>query len=79
MTLGVGFVPQLITRGDIRKMHGMQPGTVSDCLIGACCTSCGLCQEAREVQIRGGAAAAKVGPVYTTAAPPQTQTMTQQY
>ena len=26
-----------------------------------------------------GAAAAKGGPVYTTAAPPQTQTMTQQY
>lgn len=24
VTLGVGFVPQLITRGDIRKMHGMQ-------------------------------------------------------
>ena len=24
VSLGVGFVPQLITRGDIRKMHGMQ-------------------------------------------------------
>ena len=24
VSLGVGFVPQLITRGDIRKQHGMQ-------------------------------------------------------
>lgn len=29
VTLGVGCVPQLITRGEIRKMHGMQVNYVS--------------------------------------------------
>ncbi|KAL3148400.1 hypothetical protein ABBQ38_013857 [Trebouxia sp. C0009 RCD-2024] len=79
VSLGVGCVPQLITRGEIRKMHSMQPGSGSDCLVAWCCPACGVCQEAREVDIRAGTAATKGGPAYTYAAPPQTQTMTQNY
>jgi len=32
----------------------VQPAPCADCLTSWCCQPCGLCQEAREIKIRGG-------------------------
>ncbi len=90
---GLAVVPQCITRGEVRRINGLQvchqhftgarlcalvwnmacglsprtyvcilrqpwfavqPAPCADCLTSWCCQPCGLCQEAREIKIRGG-------------------------
>lgn len=71
---GLSVIPQCITRGEIRRINGLQPSPCADCLTSWCCQPCGMCQEAREIKIRGGGPGTKGAMVYTSA--PQTQTMT---
>lgn len=40
-------------RGQIREKYGLEENTCEDCFITCCCAQCALCQEARELKVRG--------------------------
>lgn len=41
-----------MNRNDIRAKYGLPPTPCNDCTVHACCHSCALCQEARELRLR---------------------------
>ncbi|UJR36849.1 hypothetical protein I4U23_029562 [Adineta vaga] len=42
-----------VKRGRIRERYGIVEDACGDCFITCCCSTCAICQEAREMKIRG--------------------------
>ncbi|GLC41884.1 hypothetical protein PLESTM_001262000 [Pleodorina starrii] len=70
--LGCPCMLQMMARGYIRNKYGIPGGGCGDFLVTWCCTPCALCQERRELLIRGHG---KGGVVQGAQEPPQQQQM----
>ena len=42
-----------IRRGQMREKYSLEEGDCGDCMITCCCPSCAICQETREMKVRG--------------------------
>jgi Cys-rich protein (TIGR01571 family) len=51
--LGCCCLVHTIKRGQLREKYGLEEGVCGDCFITCCCPSCAICQEAREMKVRG--------------------------
>jgi Cys-rich protein (TIGR01571 family) len=42
-----------VRREQFREKYGLEEGACGDCFITCCCGPCAICQEAREMKVRG--------------------------
>ncbi|KAH8085965.1 PLAC8-domain-containing protein [Cristinia sonorae] len=49
--VGLSWILQIGTRGDVRGRYSIAGGTFGDCLASCCCTPCELTQEHREIEL----------------------------
>ncbi|GLC55908.1 hypothetical protein PLESTB_001042900 [Pleodorina starrii] len=70
--IGCPCILQTMTRGYIRNKYGIPGSTCGDFMIAWCCSACSMCQERRELLIRGHG---KGGVVNGVQQPPQQQQM----
>ncbi|KAG9003533.1 hypothetical protein FRB94_003053 [Tulasnella sp. JGI-2019a] len=48
---GLGWIMQIGTRHDVRQRYRVEGGTCGDVFFSACCHSCALTQESREIKL----------------------------
>ncbi|GLC55909.1 hypothetical protein PLESTB_001043000 [Pleodorina starrii] len=70
--MGCPCILQTMTRGYIRNKYGIPGSACGDFMIAWCCSACSMCQERRELLIRGHG---KGGVVQGAQEPPQQQQM----
>ncbi|CAF3096056.1 unnamed protein product [Rotaria socialis] len=44
-----------VKRGQLRTKYNLEEDVCADCLMTCCCPPCAICQEAREIKVRGSA------------------------
>ncbi|CAF3747151.1 unnamed protein product [Rotaria magnacalcarata] len=42
-----------VKRGQLRRKYSLEEGVCADCLMTCCCPPCAICQDAREIKVRG--------------------------
>ncbi|KAJ7282032.1 PLAC8 family-domain-containing protein [Mycena rebaudengoi] len=48
---GLGFILQMINRGDVRSRYSIEGGGCGDCCKSCCCGPCDLTQTSREIEL----------------------------
>ncbi|KAJ7282036.1 PLAC8 family-domain-containing protein [Mycena rebaudengoi] len=48
---GLGFILQMMNRGDVRSRYSIEGGGCGDCLASCCCGPCELTQTSREIEL----------------------------
>ncbi|CAF1009136.1 unnamed protein product [Adineta steineri] len=51
--LGCCCVIHAVKRGQLRENYGLEEDVCGDCFVTCCCPLCAICQEAREMKVRG--------------------------